>query len=966
MPDYTLSASITGDSTKFQKAMKSAEDSMDKLSSKISTFGGTLKSLGDKMGSVGGKITAIEAAAGGAAAVGLKKAADSAIDFDTQMRKVGAISNSSEAEMKKLNETALELGASTSLSASEVADAMAEMAKKGFDATQIMDSMPGIISAAEASGEDLATVSDTVTSALNGFGMEAESATHVADVLAETTNQTAADVGDMQYTFKYAAPLASTLGISMEELAASTGIMTDAGMEGEQAGTTLRAMFVRMAKPTDKAREAMESLGISFFDSEGKMKSMGTIIAELQTSTAGLTDESKENALATIFGTEALSGLQTMMNATPGSIDAMTESLQNCNGASADTAEKMKAGVGGAIENMKGAFESFSITIGTSLLPAIQTAAETISGVMNSMAAGFNANGAEGAFDAMLSSLQGMASFGKIPSVIGNVASKLAELKEKLEDLKDSGVPIEKIAVAVLSAGPAMMVAGKAVSVLGGGFQGISGILGIASSAFGGFGGSVKQFGGVLQSASGTAKTAISTFVPSLKTLGTGFGETGKKLSDVGKKFAPLLEQATSFGGQFTSILMKAFGFGAIGGLVLVGLGLLQQNFGEKIGEILTMVQQKGPQIITDFCAGITSKIPDLIAQGTTLLTSLLDTIILLMPSIIEGGVNIVLALVTGLAEALPDLLSRAGELIITIVNGLTDRLPEILAAGMLVITNLVNGIADMLPELIPAAIDMILTLVTGLVDQLPMLIDSAITLITALVDGLTKPETLNKIIDAVPKIIMSLADTLIEKGPELVFTAKKLVLQLAGGLIKAIPQLVGKVPEIIKHIKDKFLDTDWSKLGSDIMNLIAEGLKSIANIAIGGLNMLIDGANLIPGVDIPHVPYLANGTDNFSGGFARINEGGRGELVGLPNGTQVIPHDISQQYAKEAARMHQSGYAIAIDYEAIGAAVASAMSGVDMHTTFEIDGEPVADVTTPYIDKSLNRRTTLANRYAR
>ena len=306
----------------------------------------------------------------------------------------------------------------------------------------------------------------------------------------------------------------------------------------------------------------------------------------------------------------------------------------------------------------------------------------------------------------------------------------------------------------------------------------------------------------------------------------------------------------------------------------------------------------------------------------------------------------------------------RAGELIITIVQGLTEKLPDILAAGMNVISSLVDGISSFLPELIPAAVDMILELAMGLVDNLPQLIDSGIQLLESVVQGIV--DALPKIAEKAPEIIMKLADTLIEKGPQLIITAGKLIVQLANGLIKAIPTIVAKVPEIVKHIKDKFLETDWAALGKQMMELLVDGLKAVANLAIGGINLLIDGVNYIPGFDIPHIPYLAHGTENWQGGFARMNEGGRGELVRLPSGAQVIPHDISKQYAKEAARMNSAGGAVTIDYDAMGAAVARAMADVDMHTTFQLDGKTVADVTTPYIDRNLGRRAQIANRYGR
>lgn len=343
---------------------------------------------------------------------------------------------------------------------------------------------------------------------------------------------------------------------------------------------------------------------------------------------------------------------------------------------------------------------------------------------------------------------------------------------------------------------------------------------------------------------------------------------------------------------------------------------------------------------------------------------NLLDTLTAMAPSLIAGGADILVNLVNGFALQLPTLLEKAGQLIFTIVQGLTEKLPEILSAGMNVISSLVQGISSFLPELIPAAVNMVLELAGGLLDNLPELIDSGIQLLESVVEGITN--ALPDIAEKAPEIIMKLADALIEKGPELIVTAADLMIKLADGLIKAIPKVTSRIPEIITHIKDKFLETDWSALGEQIMEMVVDGLKAVANLAIGGINSMIDGANLIPGIGIPHIPYLAHGTADWQGGFARMNEGGRGELVALPNGAQVIPHDISRQYAREAARMHSGSAVIEMDYNAMGEAVAAAMAGVDIHSTLYLDGKTAADTLTPYIDKNLGRRASAANRYAR
>ena len=143
-----------------------------------------------------------------------------------------------------------------------------------------------------------------------------------------------------------------------------------------------------------------------------------------------MTDEAKQNALATIFGTESLSGLLAMMNKAPGSIEAMTKDLQNCDGASQAAADAMKAGVGGAIENMQGAIETFSITVGDSLLPAIQTAAEITSTVFDQMTSGFKESGFTGAIDAAIDTL---GHFADVPEPIRRITNAIDDVRDKLE-----------------------------------------------------------------------------------------------------------------------------------------------------------------------------------------------------------------------------------------------------------------------------------------------------------------------------------------------------------------------------------------------------------------------------------------------------------------------------------------------------------------------------------------------------
>ncbi|GAB6171989.1 hypothetical protein JCM15765_14670 [Paradesulfitobacterium aromaticivorans] len=365
----SLAVRIGADLSDFEKNMKEFKKSFGRV--------------GKQVQEVGTQIGMTFTAAGGTIAAGLGFAVNKAMDFDAEMSRVGAISQATDSDLQALRQSALDLGASTSKSASEVAQGMELMATKGYDAQQIIAAMPGVIAASEASGEDMALVADTVANALNAFGLEASEASRVADVLAMSANTSAAGVQDLQYAFKYAAPLAKALGISMEELAAATGIMADAGMKGEQAGTTLRAALIRLSDPPKEAKAALDSLGFSVTDSSGKFKPFPQIIGDLNKSLSGMTNAQKVATLSQIFGTEAATGMLSVIEKGPDKFNELAGALQDSGGAAKEAAEKMKDNLSGALEELSGAAETAQISIGSALAPAIRSVADGLTGIVN-------------------------------------------------------------------------------------------------------------------------------------------------------------------------------------------------------------------------------------------------------------------------------------------------------------------------------------------------------------------------------------------------------------------------------------------------------------------------------------------------------------------------------------------------------------------------------------------------------
>lgn len=303
-------------------------------------------------------------------------------DFEEQMSRVKAISGATGSSFDQLKQQAIDLGAKTAFSAKESAAGMENLASAGFDANEIMSAMPGLLDLAAVSGGDVALASENAATALRGFGLDASKAGHVADVFARAAADTNAEVADMGEAMKYIAPVANAMGISLEESAAAIGIMSDAGIKGSQAGTSLRGALSRLAKPTDPMIAKMEELGLSFYDAEGNMKSLKDQIGMLQHAFKGLTPEQQQNALVTLYGQESLSGMMALIDKGPDSLGKLTNSLKDSNGAADEMARTMQDNMNSSIEQMLGTFESAAIVIQGIIAPAIRGVADTIGGLV--------------------------------------------------------------------------------------------------------------------------------------------------------------------------------------------------------------------------------------------------------------------------------------------------------------------------------------------------------------------------------------------------------------------------------------------------------------------------------------------------------------------------------------------------------------------------------------------------------
>ena len=335
-------------------------------------------------------------------------------DFDSAMSQVAAISGATGDDFDALRAKARQMGAETKFSASEAAEAMNYMAMAGWKTQDMLEGIAGIMNLAAASGESLGTTSDIVTDALTAFGMAADDAGRFADVMAAAASNANTNVAMMGETFKYAAPVAGSLGYSVEDVAIATGLMGNAGIKAGMAGTTLRNIFTRMAKPTKESSAAMERLGIALYDDTGRMftfqeimdhlrESFGHInmpieefnqqvellnqqledgelteskydkaLEELTLQAYGAEGAEKARAAAMLAGQRGMSGLLAIVNASAEDYQKLTDAVYGSAGASEEMAAVMQDNLNGQLTILLSQLQELAISFGDLLVPILR------------------------------------------------------------------------------------------------------------------------------------------------------------------------------------------------------------------------------------------------------------------------------------------------------------------------------------------------------------------------------------------------------------------------------------------------------------------------------------------------------------------------------------------------------------------------------------------------------------------
>lgn len=358
-----------------------AKSDVEGLKKSAAGGGESINRLGTQM-AVGGAVIA------GGFAVAVRSAAN----FEKGLSNIKAVSGATSSDMEKVRAKALQLGKDTQFSAAEAAQAFEELAKAGVSLPDIMNgAADATVALAAAAGVDMPTAATIASNAMNQFGLKASDMAGVADTLAGAANASAIDVTDLGQSMAQAGAVAKLSGVSFEDTATAIALLGNAGIKGSDAGTSLKSFLSNLSNVTDGSKKQIavaEKLNLVtaqgksvFYDAKGNLKSMADISEILAKSTAGLSEEQKQQALQTLFGSDAIRAAAVLAENGAKGFDTMATSIGKVK--AADVAKTKMDNLSGSIEQMKGSAETAAIGLGTAMLPTIKSVVDAATGLIN-------------------------------------------------------------------------------------------------------------------------------------------------------------------------------------------------------------------------------------------------------------------------------------------------------------------------------------------------------------------------------------------------------------------------------------------------------------------------------------------------------------------------------------------------------------------------------------------------------
>lgn len=787
-------------------------------------------------------------------------------ELEAQMSTVKAISNATTEDMTRLTDMAKHMGATTQFTAVEAGKALEYMAMAGWKTDQMLGGLPGIMNLAAASGEDLGQVSDIVTDALTAFNMTADQSGRFADVLAQASSNANTNVSMMGATFQKVAPVAGTLGYSVEDMSLGIGLMANASVKAETAGTSLKTALANMAKPTKQMQAYMDKYGISLTNADGSMKTFREVIDNLRSSLGGLSKTEKTAAATAIFGKESFAGMLAIVNASDADFKKVSDAVNNAAGAAERMAAIKLDNLEGDVTLLKSATDGLQTAIGDALLPTFRAGTQQLTKFVSNLTEFINAN------PELVRTI--------VKVTAGLLAFKAAALTAKLGFLELKGGVLTVQKVMALFKGKTALAGVEAV-----GFAGK--VKGVAKSVTGYFGGIGSAAGGVGR-AFGQMFNGTKIGGAFSKIGGAAGGVFSKLFSGVG---GVATRAFTGVAGTITNVLGKAGTAVAAGPLGKIG-SVIGKGFG-KMGTLIAPLQKLGGAILGPFSGILGKVLPvvgviSLIVAAVQILRDNLDKVREVVGRVFgDAGLVIfdkVVAAITNIGDTIRNVftdgnLGGARQFLINLfgeeATGVIDGAITILQT----VWNILSGFIEFVNTYVRPIVEQIFSFIVGTVlPQIAQAFAEWAPTIASILQGLA--EVVSTIATAIMAVIQFLMPTI----QSIIGVALETIKGVVSGALTAIKGLVdvfagiftGDWTRVWEGVKSIFSGV-WNSLKS-IASGVLNGIISLVNGVISGLNKL-KIPDWVPGIggkgiNIPLIPRFATGTDSTPDTFIAGEQG--------------------------------------------------------------------------------------------
>lgn len=847
---------------RLEQAQRKVQDITEKQAANKQAISQTKAQLGGLIGTVTAVGAAIYAGP-------VKKAAE----FQEQMSTVKSISNASAEDMAKLSQKAKEMGATTAFTAAEAGEAMEYMAMAGWKTEDMLGGIEGIMNLAAASGEELGSVSDIVTDALTAFGLSASDAGHFSDVLAQASSNANTNVAMMGSTFQKVAPVAGALGYSVEDMSLGIGLMANASIKAEVAGTSLKTALANMAKPTKQQAAYMDKYGISLTKSDGTMKSFGEVVENLRGSLGGLSEQEQIAAATAIFGKESFAGMLAIVNASEQDYNKLTEAVYNCDGAAKRMAETKLDNLNGSITLAKSAFDALQVELGELLLPTLTEGVKKFTDIITVVTTFVRENpGAVKAIAKIVAGLVGLKA--------GGLIAKLGFLQ-----VKGGILSIQKAFTMIKGLGIT-----KYLSSMGGGFGGILtkilplvGVIAAVGGAIYYVSTHLEQVRGFIQKTFGNEGLAVfdklwavitqvgTAIKDAFFTSGTGVLDTLKSIlptiiSTVKTGLLPILPMLANMVIQILPL---------IGQLVTAILPVLGELIGAVITVLATLIAEILP-VIVQLISAILPLVLQVVQSVLPVLIQLINAIVPLMIQIVQAVLPVIIQLIQTIVPLLTQIIQAVLPVLIQLVNAIVPILIQIIQAVLPVLIQLVNAILPLLTQIIQAVLPVIIQLIQTILPLVMQIVDTILPIFINLLNTLLP--IFAEIIQSILPVIIQLIQTVLPIVQQIIDTVLPIFISLLNTLVPIFQNIIQAILPVLTTLLQALIPV-IELVANIFSSVLGSALQSIAAIVQNVMSIFQGLIDFITGVFTGNWSQAWNGIKSIFSGAV----GGLGEIIKAP-----------------------------------------------------------------------------------